>query len=65
MGFSHELHMVVPMLAEQQEIIYVSSVKTLDAVWKNCCERRMMERERERERERVREIGANGANWCG
>ena len=52
--------MDVPVLDDQQRLIYFSSVRTLDVVWKTCRERWLIgterEKEREREREREREI---------
>ena len=33
------LHMDVPVLVDQQELIYKSSVQTQDVVWKSCQER--------------------------
>ena len=42
--FSYEaLHTVVPVLADQQELIYISSVRTQDVVWKTCQERWIIE----------------------
>ena len=42
--------MDVPVLADQQELIYISSVQTQDVVWRTRWEG-WGERERERERE--------------
>ena len=54
--FYGPLHMDAPVLADQQELIYIRSVRTQDVVWRTCREWWMIgERERERERERVRE----------
>ena len=41
------LHMDVPVLAEQQELIDISSVRNQDVIWKTCRERRMMGTDRE------------------
>ena len=47
------LHMDMPVLADQQELIDFSSVRSLYVVWKTCCERWMIgEREREIVKER-------------
>ena len=35
-------HMVVPVLADQHELIYNSSVRTQDVIWKTCRERWMI-----------------------
>ena len=51
--FYGPLHMDVPVLAEQEELIYISSVQTQDVIWKTC------HGERERERERVRKTCAD------
>ena len=32
------LHMDMPVLADKQELIYISSVQTQDVVWKTCWE---------------------------
>ena len=47
--------MNVPVFAYQQELIYISSVRTQDVVWKTCLEWWVIVTggERERERERV------------
>ena len=36
------LHTDVPVLDYQQELIYISSVRTQDVVWENCRERWMI-----------------------
>ena len=36
MFFYGLLHMDVPMLADRQELIYISSVRTQDVVWNTC-----------------------------
>ena len=63
--FSRLLHMDVPVLANQQKLIYIRFVWTLNTVWKICRERWMigMDGETERQRERVREICAVSATW--
>ena len=43
--------MDVPALANQQELIYISSVQTQDIIWKTCRERWMRGTDWERERE--------------
>ena len=43
------IHMVVPVLADQQELIYNSSAKTQDVVLKTCWEWWMTETDGERE----------------
>ena len=45
------LYMDVPVLAKQQELIYVSSVQTQDAIWKICREWWLIGIDGERERE--------------
>ena len=68
--FNEPRHMDVQVLVDQQEHFYISSVRTQDAIWKTCRERRIIgteeeeeekeeERERERERERARECQGN------
>ena len=49
--------MDVPVIADQQKFIHISSVRTLDVVWKNWWERWVIgtDVERERERNRIRE----------
>ncbi len=49
--------MDVPVLADQQEVIYISDVWTKNVIWKTCRERRKIgtDRERQRETERQRE----------
>ena len=37
--FSGPLHMDVPVLTDQQELFCISSVRTLDVVWKTCRDR--------------------------
>ena len=46
------------VLADKQELIYISSVKTKNENWKTCWEQWIigMVRERKREREREREL---------
>ena len=66
-------HMDAPILANRQELIYISSVRTQGVVWRTLWKRwiigtdgeREREREREtnREREREREIYAYRATW--
>ena len=51
--------MDVPVLADQQEVIYISSVQTQDLIWKTYWERWMIVTEEERERERERESQDN------
>ena len=52
MFFHRPVNMSVPELANQLELIYISSVQIHDIVWKTCRERWMMgQMERERERE--------------
>ena len=41
--------MNVPVLADQQEVIYISSVRTQDVIWKTCRERRMIGTDGEKE----------------
>ena len=41
--------MDMPVLADQQELMYVSSVWTLDVVWKTCQEQWMIGMDSERE----------------
>ena len=60
--------MDAPVLDNQQELIYISSMRTLDVVWRSCREQWMIgeklkERERERERERVRKIHGVSTTW--
>ena len=43
MFFYGRQHMDVPVLADQQELIYVSSVQTQDVIWKTYQERWMIE----------------------
>ena len=43
MFFYGLLYKNVPMLTDQQELIYICSVRTQDTVWKTCWERRMIE----------------------
>ena len=53
--FSYGLfHMVVPVLADQQELTYNSSVETQGVVWKTCWEWWMVGTDGEREKERER-----------
>ena len=51
--------MDVPVLVDQQELIYISCAWTQDVVWKTCQEQWIIETygERERERERERQSG--------
>ena len=51
--------MDVPVLANQQELIYINFVQIQDLVWNNCQGQWMIgtDEERERERERERETG--------
>ena len=49
MFFCGPLQRDVPVLADQQELIYISFVWTLDAVWKTCWEQWMIGTNRERE----------------
>ena len=44
--FYGPLHKTVPVLADQQELIYINSVLIQDVVWKTCWEQLMRERER-------------------
>ena len=53
--FDGPLHMDVPVLVDQQELIYISSVRTQDVIWKTYRERWIIGIEREREREKERE----------
>ena len=57
--FYEPLPMAMPVLADQQELIYISSVRTLDVVLKTGQDQWMIrtggERKRERGRERERE----------
>ena len=46
--FHGPLHMDMPVLAEQQELIYISSVQTQDVVWKTCRVRWMVGTDGER-----------------
>ena len=46
----------VPVLANQQELIYISSVWTQDIIWKTCQEKWMIRTDGEKER--VRKICA-------
>ena len=41
-----------PMLADHQEQIYISSVRTQDVVWKTCRERWMIGTDREKQSEK-------------
>ena len=41
--------MDVPVLADQQELIYISSVRTQDVVWKTCQEQWMIGMDEEKE----------------
>ena len=52
--FYRPLHIDEPVLADQQEIIYISSVWTQDVVWKDC---------RDGWKERVSEICAVSTTW--
>ena len=53
MTFSYgPLHMVVPVLADQQELSYDSSAWIQDVVWKTCLEQWIIGTDGERERER-------------
>ena len=56
---SWPLHMDVPVLADQQELTYNSSVRTQNVVWKTCRERWMIGTNDER----VWEIRASCATW--
>ena len=38
MFFNGPLYMDVPVLADQQELIYISFMQMLDVVWKTCQE---------------------------
>ena len=49
MFFYVPLHMDVPVLADQQEPIYISSVQTQDVVWKTYQERWMIGTDGKRE----------------
>ena len=42
-------HMDVPVLTDQQELIYISFVRTLDTTWKICREQWMIGTDGERE----------------
>ena len=55
--FYGPLYMDEPVLDNQQELIYISSVRTQDVVWKICLERWTLGTDGERERERERELG--------
>ena len=48
----HIIYTDMPELADQQELIYISSVQTQDIVWKTCQEQWMIGMDEERERER-------------
>ena len=50
MFFYGPLHMDMPVLSEQQEVIYISSVQTWDVVWKTCRKRWMIGTNSPRER---------------
>ena len=65
MFFYGPFHMDWPVLADQQELIYINCVQTQHVVWKNCRERWMIGTDEEREREREREGGifAVSATW--
>ena len=43
------LHKDMPMLAVQQELIYIGSVQKQDVVWRTCQEHWMIGMDRERE----------------
>ena len=49
MFFYEPLHMDIALFADQQELIYMNSVWTQDAVWKNCQEQWMIGMDGERE----------------
>ena len=55
------LHMDLPVLADQQETTYKSSVRTLDVVWKTGSEWWMIGTIGESER--VRWVWASGSIW--
>ena len=57
------LYMDVPVLADQQELINISSVRTQDVVWKICRERWMIGTDGERKRERAGELCAVSSSW--
>ena len=44
--------MDTPVLADQQELIHISCVRTLDVVWRSCQEQWMIRTDGEREKER-------------
>ena len=56
--FYGTLHTNVPVLVDQQELIYIRSVQTQNVVWKTCQEQWKIETDGERERERERDP------WC-
>ena len=49
MIFNRPQHMDMPVLTDQQELIYISSVQTQDIVWKTCQEQWMKEIDGEKE----------------
>ena len=57
-------YMVVPVLTDQQELLYINSEQAEDVVWKTWLDGSMRERERERERGgESREICAVSVTW--
>ena len=47
--FKGPLHVDLPVLVKEQELIYISSVRTQGVVWKTCRERWMIEMDAEKE----------------